>query len=127
MIWGYEEDEDALEQSTIVLEVYTSYEVNTSCSCHPEYDTREYETRHSIPYAELAGGLDLSALDTYGDYFVPSSMPYIAVLAKKISDAQEAAKKKVEADRLAQVEAQKRAAEKRERDELARLQSKYTS
>lgn len=53
-------------------------------------------------------------------------MPYIAVLAKKISDAQEAAKKKAEEARLAQVEAQKRAAEKRERDEFARLQAKFS-
>lgn len=113
--WRYDPDDH-----TIDLEVYTYGRVNTSCSCHPEYETREHTSYHYIPADEIAANAD-----DPNDYWVFETTPFYGALEAKVESDKQAAAAKAAAEAAARADAQRRAAEQRERDELARLQSKY--
>lgn len=102
--------------------------MNTSCSCHPEYDTREHETLHSIPADQLIIDLDeqIAADDYYvGCWGIKSEIPYLTALTEKVAAEKQAKKDREAREAQERIDIQKRAAEKRERDELARLSAKY--
>lgn len=114
--WSYDADDHSID-----LDVITQYEENTSCSCHPEYSTRENQTFHNIPADELAPTMD-AEIDDEWDF---SLTPWFRSFLDDIRVKKDAAQKKAAAEAAARADAQRRATEKRERDELARLQSKY--
>lgn len=118
------------ETHTIDLDLFTTYEENSSCSCHPEWQTHTHSTFHSIPADELLINIDQQIEDNSNyvpEYLDVEAIPYLSTLREK-REAEIAAQKEREAQAARQrIEEQKRATEARERAELARLSSKYSS
>lgn len=105
--WYYDQADD-----TFQLELASSHEENTSCSCHPYYTTVHHYSSHTIPASEIAPPLDLIDVDGVslieGDLFQPHSMPCYAARKAAIEAAREAKQK-------ADAEANLRAREREEK------------
>ena len=116
--WSYDPDRHMID-----LEIITQYEENTSCNCHPEYETRTYHSYHDIPADDLAPTMDAEIDDEWT--FDILSSPWLASLAVEIKARKEAEAEKLRQEAARRAEAYRRATEQRERDELACLQAKY--
>ena len=116
------------EAHTIDIDLFTTYEENSSCSCHPEWQTLTHSTLHSIPADELLIGIDQQVEEnahTYVEHFDARVVPYLKVMREK-RDAEKAAHKEREAQEARnRYLAQQRATELRERAERDRLLAKY--
>lgn len=113
--WEFDE-----EDNTIFLTIATSYEENTSCNCHPEYETREHISYHSIPASQLL--TDIDSLDSEYDF---TCTEFFKELQTKIKAAEEAERQKRIDERLRREREAQADLVRREQAEFARLQSKY--
>lgn len=120
-------DEDELqiniednEDGTIRIDLYSAYERNTSCSCHPEYETIESETIHNLEWSLLTD-------DTYFTEYDEclGNHPYLATWQKEMQEAEEAKKRKLEEEKEAKRKAAEQAQRDRERREYERLKKQF--
>jgi hypothetical protein len=110
--WSYDEDTNEID-----LEISSSYETNTSCSCHPEYRTQNHTSYHNIPADELT----VESTDVDWDDFEPWNIPSIVAYRAKITerlDAEKKAREAAAAAKAAQTLAAQKAAEEREFERL---------
>lgn len=110
--WSYDADTNEIE-----IAISSSYEENTSCGCHPEYQTRYHTSHHTIPADELT----VESTDVDWDDFEPWNIPSIIAYRAEIEERKAAEKKAREvaaAAQQARALAAQKAAEEREFERL---------
>ena len=120
------------DKNLIRIRIDTMEEINTSCRCHPEYETHRHTSTVEIPYDDILDEQEIEDIIAHGDNWSPDNSKLVSVMKEAARIAEIAAQKEKEAAKIkadAQREAQRikdeEAKRKREVAELQRLKSLY--